>query len=430
MNKPSDTMQEIRLVFLGFGSVNSALVEMLLDKSETHRHRRCLRVQQNEGVRLIPWRIVAIVTGRHGSVCVPAVDNLEGCAGTWYEVDARMALEQIKSNGVIDKYLVVDQTGTKNKTTSQVGEKDSSSTNRMTHQTIQMLRNLAHTKTANIVVEAIPSNPRGGGEPALSFIRSSLEAGLHVVSANKGPLAQQQNGPAGIEEIYWKLQQVASANKVHYFHESSVMDGVPIFSFWETMPNATLLKLRGCLNSTSTTILSRMEGSAGETFEQALAEAKKMGIVETDESLDIDGYDSAVKLRAMLVVLSTPQYSSGKHILVPSIDDIPRDTLRSITKEEIQRTYNDNKTKYRLVATAELIDALDQTQTKEWKAKVELEQILPSDPIYNLRGSSSSVQFYTDVLGPITLISTNPTLVDTAYGLFSDIVRVVNSEAF
>ena len=77
----------------------------------------------------------------------------------------------------------------------------------------------------------------------------------------------------------------------------------------------------------------------------------------------------------------------------------------------------------------ELVQTLidDATDRREWKAKVELEQILPADPIYNLTGTSSSVQLFTDVLGPITMVSTDPTLVDTAYGLFSDIVRVASS---
>lgn len=57
---------------------------------------------------------------------------------------------------------------------------------------------------------------------------------------------------------------------------------------------------------------------------------------------------------------------------------------------------------------------------------MQLELVSPTDSIYNLTGTSSSVQFFTDVLGPITMVSTDPTLVDTAYGLFSDIVRVAN----
>jgi homoserine dehydrogenase len=68
-----------------------------------------------------------------------------------------------------------------------------------------------------------------------------------------------------------------------------------------------------------------------------------------------------------------------------------------------------------------------ESNTQEWKASIQLEQIVRTDPIYNLSGTSSSVQFHTDVLGPITMTSTDPTLVDTAYGLFSDIIRVVSS---
>ena len=97
--------------------------------------------------------------------------------------------------------------------------------------------------------------------------------------------------------------------------------------------------------------------------------------------------------------------------------------------------------KYRLVASAELVDASksnvpcsldnvsvgDLNRLKLWKAKVRLELVGRSDPIYHLSGTSSSVQLYTDVLGPITMVSTDPSLVDTAYGLFSDIIRIASS---
>ena len=61
-----------------------------------------------------------------------------------------------------------------------------------------------------------------------------------------------------------------------------------------------------------------------------------------------------------------------------------------------------------------------------WDASVRLELLSPADPLYHLNGTDSSLQFHTDVLGPMTMVSTNPTLVDTAYGLFSDIVRVAS----
>ena len=270
----------------------------------------------------------------------------------------------------------------------------------------------------NILVEAIPSNPRGDGEPVISIIRSALNNKLNVVSANKTPLAHRC-GDQG--EIYWELQRLAAANSVQYLHESSLMDGVPIFSLWKTMPHARLSNVRGCLNSTTTVILSRMErdlddpSSKGETFEQALQHAKDMGIVEADESLDIDGYDAAVKLRSLLVVMS------GVNASVPSLDDIEMESIRHVTVEEIRRAYSDGKRKYRVVASARL------DESDEWDAAVRLELLSPSDPLYNLKGSDASCQLSTDCLGPVSVVSTDPTIVDTAYGLFSDIIRVSSS---
>ena len=270
----------------------------------------------------------------------------------------------------------------------------------------------------NILVEAIPSNPRGDGEPVISIIRSALNNKLNVVSANKTPLAHR-SGDQG--EIYWELQRLAAANSVQYLHESSLMDGVPIFSLWKTMPHARLSNVRGCLNSTTTVILSRMErdlddpSSKGETFEQALQHAKDMGIVEADESLDIDGYDAAVKLRSLLVVMS------GVNASVPSLDDIEMESIRHVTVEEIRRAYSDGKRKYRVVASARL------DESDEWDAAVRLELLSPSDPLYNLKGSDASCQLSTDCLGPVSVVSTDPTIVDTAYGLFSDIIRVSSS---
>ena len=192
---------------------------------------------------------------------------------------------------------------------------------------------------------------------------------------------------------------------LHLFPHHPVMDGVPIFSLWKyTMPHAKLKSIRGCLNSTTTMIITRMEGNlekgvGGSSFQVALDICKEMGIVEADESLDI----------------------------LPKMDEIPRESIRSLKREDLIEAYANGKQKYRLVATANLIEEesnLNDTSTKRWEAAVRLQLIEPSDPLYNLTGADASVQLCTDVLGPVTVVSTNPTLKDTAYGLFSDIIRV------
>ncbi|KAL7533552.1 hypothetical protein ACHAXR_005305 [Thalassiosira sp. AJA248-18] len=445
-------MDELRLTILGFGSANRALVRMLLEKSEpspgTNTPWRHLRIPigSSRDTRLVRWRVVCIITRRHGRVCVPLSNET-------YEIDLETALTSIESGRMLGDDLVVQKQTPAGKA-NNISSPDHNQhivadTLTDTEQTINNLGLLGDSQTSNIVVEAIPSNPKGDGEPAISFITKAIKSKMHVVSANKSPLAHCNNEN---EETYWAMQQLAQNNNIMYQHESAVMDGVPIFSLWKhTMPHATLTSIRGCLNSTTTMILTRMEGNLdeenkinnnndGESFQEALDAAKQMGIVEEDESLDIDGYDAAVKLRALLVVLT----EFNQNIRVPTMNEIRRDTIRNVTREDIHRAYANGRKKYRLVASAKLIDlplsSNDEIQglpksnntstnvklPKRWEASVQLQCLPPSDPLYNLSGTDASVTFGTDVLGPVTVVSSNPTLVDTAYGLFSDIVRVAS----
>ena len=397
-------MDEIRLAFLGFGSANRALARMLIDKSRSGpggesddpRLHLSIPVGHHGHTRLVPWRVVLIVTRRHGILAPPLGDSADG----HWDIDLTSVLDRVESGNTIDclPFSSMDEEELSRTTNFHLGKRGKDS--------------------PNILVEAIPSNPRGDGEPVISIIRSALNNKLNVVSANKTPLAHR-SGDQG--EIYWELQRLAAANSVQYLHESSLMDGVPIFSLWKTMPHARLSNVRGCLNSTTTVILSRMErdlddpSSKGETFEQALQHAKDMGIVEADESLDIDGYDAAVKLRSLLVVMS------GVNASVPSLDDIEMESIRDVTVDKIRRAYSDGKRKYRVVASARL------DESDEWDAAVRLELLSPSDPLYTLKGSDASCQLSTDCLGPVSVVSTDPTIVDTAYGLFSDIIRVSSS---
>ena len=426
-------MKEIRLVLLGFGSANCALAQMLLDKSEKDdsSRRQCLRISTSCSsftYELVPWKVVGIITRRHGSICVPFSSTSEG-------INVKDALDRIRTGGMLDATLMRDAT-----------DAHSAAAATTTEETIKLLKELGKTQTANIVVEAIPSNPKSNGEPAISFIRTALQAGMHVASANKCPLAHKQND----KETYFELQEIANSNKKLYLHESAVMDGVPVFSLWNnTLQNVTCTKIRGLLNSTTTMILSRIEGNineavdsdgqvkhVGETFEEAMEAAKRMGIVEEDESLDIDGWDAAMKLRALCVFLSSSSklLSSEVHdVSIPPLEAIVRDSIRHIDPELICTAFRTSRRKVRSVATAELIDLASDPAVgrnhpvKTWKMSVKNEFLSQSDPLYNLSGTSSSVQFETDTMGPISLVSDDPTLMDTAYGLFADIVRIATS---
>merc|ERR1740117_1656798 len=136
------------------------------------------------------------------------------------------------------------------------------------------------------VIEASPAN-YDTAEPAISITRHALRLGVHVVSANKGPVA------VALTEL---RSIAAAAPSCRYLFESACMDGVPIFNMArKCLPGAKVLGFEGILNSTTNVIISAMEDSPEVTFEEGLARAQAAGIAETDPSGDIDGLDAAVK---------------------------------------------------------------------------------------------------------------------------------------
>jgi len=188
------------------------------------------------------------------------------------------------------------------------------------------------------------------------------------------------------------------------------MDGVPIFSlFRSALPAAKLIAFRGILNSTTNLILTRIE--QGEEFEQAIAYAQSIGIAETDPSGDIDGWDAAVKVAALVTVLMDKP-------LKPA--ELEREGIRNITQADIQRAKQEGK-RWKLVCSAQLVKG-------GVMARVAPEMASPDSPLYHVEGTSSLVQFDTDVLGLLTIIETDPSPDTTAYGLLADFLNAVGVE--
>jgi homoserine dehydrogenase len=132
-----------------------------------------------------------------------------------------------------------------------------------------------------IVVELI-----GGTDAARRLILRSIEAGKHVVTANKALLAVHG------AEIF----EAAERRGVDVAFEASVGGGIPILrSIREGLAANRILSLHGILNGTTNYVLTQME-ETGEPFEVVLARAQQLGYAEADPSLDVDGIDAAHKL--------------------------------------------------------------------------------------------------------------------------------------
>jgi homoserine dehydrogenase len=185
------------------------------------------------------------------------------------------------------------------------------------------------------------------------------------------------------------------------------MDGAPVFSlFREALPAADLRAFRGILNSTTNLILSRME--AGETFDGAVSYAQSIGIAETDPSGDVDGWDAAIKVAALATVLMGTPVRPG---------DVDRQGIRGITAEEIERARGQGK-RWKLICQAVRRDGgVD--------VSVAPELVDRESPLYGVEGTTSVVQFETDVLGPLTVLEANPGPDTTAYGLLADFINAV-----
>ncbi len=173
---------------------------------------------------------------------------------------------------------------------------------------------------ADVLFEATSLNVEDG-QPAVDHIRAALEHGAHVITANKGPIVH----------AYRELRDLAAAKNKRFLFESTVMDGVPIFSFFDQMPTIHLQAFHGILNSTTNVILSEMGN--GLSFDESLKKAPALAIAETDATHDIDGWDAAVKTAALITVLMDVPVRL-EEIKREGIRGLSADAMRAAKKKE------------------------------------------------------------------------------------------------
>jgi homoserine dehydrogenase len=189
-------------------------------------------------------------------------------------------------------------------------------------------REVVSAPEVDIVVETI-----GGTDAAFDVVRSSLESGKAVVTANKAllarygdelfALARQKNLPIGIE--------------------ASVAGGVPVIrAISEALAADRIRAIYGIVNGTCNYILTQMEQHEIE-FDQALKQAQAAGYAEADPTLDIDGLDA----RDKIAILARIAFGCAIHA-----SEIPVTGIRNITATDFHYAHRLNST-IRLVASAE-----------------------------------------------------------------------------
>jgi homoserine dehydrogenase len=341
-------MPHYRLAFLGFGNVGRSLARLLTQKQDELLTRYD-----------ITFSVTGISTGKHGAAIDPAGIHLE------------TALHLVESGENLQKL----------------------STKPFPVDNFDLIRRCQ----ADVLFENTPVD-HASGQPAIEHIRLALETGMHVATANKGPIVH----------AYQELTEIAIAHKRRFLFESTVMDGAPIFSlFRSALPGSQLIAFSGVLNSTTNLILTRME--SGESFGDAVKYAQSIGIAETDPSGDVDGWDAAIKVAALVTVLM------GIPIKPQQVD---RQGIRHLTPGQVMAARAEGK-RWKLVCSARREG--DGVQTR-----VAPEIVSASSSLYNIEGTSSIIEFETDVLGLLSLRESDPGPETTAYGLMADFINAVH----
>lgn len=340
-------MQHYNLAMVGFGNVGQALARLLLAKREELNARYH-----------VTFSVVGIATRRHGIAM-----NSQG-------LDLERALAMMENGASLG--ALSSETPPDN--------------------AFEFIRRCG----ADVLFETTPVNYQNG-QPAVTHLQLALEMGMHAITANKGPVVH----------AFRQLSQLAVTRGRKFYFESAVMDGAPIFSlFREALPAVHLIAFQGILNSTTNLMLTRME--EGETFERSLAYAQSIGITETDPSGDIDGWDAAIKVAALVTVLM--DFPLTPH-------QVERQGIRQLTSQAVMQAKREGK-RWKLVCRA-------RRQGEGVQARVAPEQVLPTSPLYAVHGTSSLIQFETDVLSGLTVIESDPGPQTTAYGLLADFLNAV-----
>jgi homoserine dehydrogenase len=340
--------RDLRVALLGFGHVGRRFAERLRGPYA--------RALAREGVRV---RLVGIATARHGIAIDPR------------GIDPERALRTVARGGS----LSVLHRGPR--------PRDA--------------RAFIRLVPADVLVEITPLDPRRG-QPAVSHVRAGLRRGLHVITANKGPVAFARR----------PLAALAAQQRRLFLHEGAVMDGTPVFNLAERcLPGCRVRSFRGTLNSTTNLVLSRME--EGRSASAALHEAQALGIAEADPRNDLDGWDAAVKGCA----LANGLMGAGVH---PA--RVRRRGIAGTTALDARRAVRAGA-RLRLVVRGV-------RRGRGVRVSVGPERIPFGDPLSG-SGPDAALVLETDLMGEIGVFERGATVDQTAYALLSDLLQVVRT---
>ena len=210
----------------------------------------------------------------------------------------------------------------------------------------------------DLVIEVL-----GGVEPGKEYIKSLLQKGKAVITANKDIIA----------DCGQELITLAEENNTCLYFEAAVAAGIPVLKpLIESLRGEELTKVLGIINGTSNYILTSME--EGSTYEDALSTAQELGYAEPDPTNDVEGVDA--KYKAMILSLLCFGVS-------PESDAVFTEGISNITKEDFDWAS-------RLDKTIKLVAQIDSNENG-FNARVHPVLIDKKHPLAAIRGALNAV---------------------------------------
>ena len=244
-----------------------------------------------------------------------------------------------------------------------------------------------------IVVELM-----GRIEPAKTFITRALEAGKHVVTANKDLLAVHGS----------ELLDIAQKNGVALYYEAAVAGGIPILrTLVNSLASDKITRVLGVVNGTSNFMMTKMV-EEGWSYEDALAEAQRLGFAESDPTNDVDGIDAAYKM----VILS--QFAFGMNI---KFEDVSHQGIRNITPEDVAVAQD-------LGYVVKLVGSIEETPSGI-AAEVTPTFLPKAHPLASVNGVMNAVFVESIGIGESMYYGPGAGQKPTATSVVADIVRIV-----
>lgn len=246
--------------------------------------------------------------------------------------------------------------------------------------------------SADVLVEVSPTDLETGGK-GLEHCRAALQAGMPVVTANKGPVVV----------AYPELHRLAMDKGVGFRFEATAGAAIPLMNLKDfCLRGDRVTRIEGVLNGTCNYILNRM-GDEGLAFDQALREAQTLGYAEADPTADVGGHDAAAKV----VILANHYFDSGL-----TLADVDVRGIAEVTGDAVQLALKQGYV-VRLVATVD----------REGNAAVAPRLIPASSPL-NVPGTLNVVRLHAENAGPISVSGHGAGGKETAAAVLSDLITV------